>query len=60
MIIEYLYLLKWKLHKIYRYLTTHKCKANGCDRRLDGNYKWCGFECYVYDGNKLEDLHKEN
>lgn len=46
--------LKEKTKRFFRYLTTHKCEAKGCTRRLDGKYKWCSLECYVYCGGKLK------
>ena len=48
-----IWIIKEKVYHFFWILRTHKCEAKGCERRLDGKYKWCGLECYVYCGNKL-------
>jgi hypothetical protein len=53
------WIIKEKVIRFLRILTTHKCEAKDCQRRLEGKYRWCSLECYVYCGNKLEDLSKE-
>ena len=53
---NWLWLARERVRQVWILLTTHKCEAKDCKRRLDGKYRWCSIECYVYCGNKLSDL----
>ena len=48
------WIIKENIKKLYRFLTTHKCEASGCNRRLEKSYRWCSIECFVYCGGKLQ------
>ena len=48
------WIIKEKCRYVWIFLTTHKCEAKDCKRRLDGKYRWCSIECYMYYGNKLK------
>jgi len=48
------WILREKVRRLYWRLTTRKCEAPGCQRRLERPYRWCSLECYVYCGGSLK------